>query len=59
MINFAGWKKGNSSSGIAYTRFGKNVIYVSKMGDALRVHTTFVKDTCKMVRGEKVLMIGV
>jgi hypothetical protein len=36
----------------------RNLIYVSKMSDA-GVHTLFHKDSCKMVRGEMVLMRGV
>jgi hypothetical protein len=35
-----------------------NLISISKMSDA-RVHTLFQKDTCKMVRGEMVLIKGV
>ena len=36
----------------------RNLISVSKMSDA-GVHTMFHKDSCKMVRGEMVLMKGV
>jgi hypothetical protein len=33
----------------------RNIIYINKMSDA-RVHTLFQNDTCKMVRGEMVLI---
>jgi hypothetical protein len=39
-------------------KLAKSLIYVNKMDDA-RVDTIFGKNTCKMVRGEMVLMRGV
>jgi hypothetical protein len=41
-----------------FQRLARNLIYVSKMDDA-GVKIVFEKETCKMVRGEMVLMRGV